>query len=139
MVFTSTAKLQTPHSNSNSGNKLQQRDTTLLKRIIYAPKAYHFWNWIMKYCSFLNKVLRKNLFARVTLFWKKKHHFLRDMRISNATFLKLNQFIEPKTTFAMFLSEFSSGKWSDRGHFLKPQGKFFLSFPCTLFLHIFDI
>ena len=33
----------------------------------------------------------------------------------------------------------SSGKWSDPGHFLKSQGKFFLSFPCTLFLHIFDI
>ena len=43
LVFTSTAKLQTPHSNSNSGNKLQQRDTILLKRIIYAPKTYHFW------------------------------------------------------------------------------------------------
>ena len=28
---------------------------------------------------------------------------------------------------------FSSGKWSDPGHFLKSQGKFFLSFPCTLF------
>ena len=27
----------------------------------------------------------------------------------------------------------SSGKWSDPGHFLKSQGKFFLSFPCTLF------
>ena len=33
----------------------------------------------------------------------------------------------------------SSVKWSDPGHFLKYQGKFFLSFPCTLFLHIFDI
>ena len=27
------------------------------------------------------------------------------MRIANATVSKLNQFIEPKTTFAMFLSE----------------------------------
>ena len=33
----------------------------------------------------------------------------------------------------------SSVKWSDPGHFLESQGKFFLSFPCTLFLHIFDI
>ena len=33
----------------------------------------------------------------------------------------------------------SSVKWSDPGHFLKSQGNFFLSFPCTLFLHIFDI
>ena len=32
----------------------------------------------------------------------------------------------------------SSVKWSDPGHFLESQGKFFLSFPCTLFLHIFD-
>ena len=32
----------------------------------------------------------------------------------------------------------SSGKWSDPVHFLKSQGKFFLSFRCTLFLHIFD-
>ena len=32
---------------------------------------------------------------------------------------------------------FSSGKWSDPGHFLKAQGKFFFSFPCTPFLHIF--
>ena len=32
----------------------------------------------------------------------------------------------------------SSVKWSDPGHFLKSQGKSFLSFPCTLFLHIFD-
>ena len=32
----------------------------------------------------------------------------------------------------------SSVKWSDPVHFLKSQGKFSLSFPCTLFLHIFD-
>ena len=32
----------------------------------------------------------------------------------------------------------SSIKWSDPGHFLESQGKFFLSFPCTFFLHIFD-
>ena len=32
----------------------------------------------------------------------------------------------------------SSVKWSDQGHFLKSQGNFFLPFPCTLFLHIFD-
>ena len=30
-------------------------------------------------------------------------------------------------------------KWSNPGHFLKSQGNFFLSFPCSLFLHIFDI
>ena len=30
----------------------------------------------------------------------------------------------------------SSVKWSDPGHFLESQGKFFLSFPCTLFLDI---
>ena len=33
----------------------------------------------------------------------------------------------------------SSVKWSDTGHFLESQGKIFLSFSCTLFLHIFDI
>ena len=32
----------------------------------------------------------------------------------------------------------SNVKWSDPGHFLESQGKFFSSFPCTLFLHIFD-
>ena len=32
----------------------------------------------------------------------------------------------------------SSVKWSDPGQFLKAQGKFIFSFPCTLFLHIFD-
>ena len=32
----------------------------------------------------------------------------------------------------------SSGKWSDPAHFLKAQGKVFLSFLCALFLHIFD-
>ena len=32
----------------------------------------------------------------------------------------------------------SSGKQSGPGHFLKSQGNFFLSFLCTLFLHIFD-
>ena len=32
----------------------------------------------------------------------------------------------------------SSVKWSDPGHFLKAQGKFIFSFPCALFLHIFD-
>ena len=32
----------------------------------------------------------------------------------------------------------SSVKWSDPGHFPKAQGKFIFSFPCTLFLHIFD-
>ena len=31
-----------------------------------------------------------------------------------------------------------SVKWSDPGHFLESQVKFFLSFPCTFFLHIFD-
>ena len=29
----------------------------------------------------------------------------------------------------------SCGKWSGPGHFSKSQGKFFLSFLCTLFLH----
>ena len=29
----------------------------------------------------------------------------------------------------------SSVFWSDPGHFLKSQGKFFLSFLCTLFSH----
>ena len=33
----------------------------------------------------------------------------------------------------------SSVKWSDPGHFLESQGKFFSSFPCTLFFHVFDI
>ena len=33
----------------------------------------------------------------------------------------------------------SSVKWSDPGHILESQGKFFLSFPCTIFLHVFDI
>ena len=32
----------------------------------------------------------------------------------------------------------SSVKWSDPVHFLKAQGKFIFSCPCTLFLHIFD-
>ena len=32
----------------------------------------------------------------------------------------------------------SSDKWSDSVHFLETQGNLFLSFPCTLFLHIFD-
>ena len=32
----------------------------------------------------------------------------------------------------------SSVKWSNPGHFLKSQGKFFLSFQWTLFLHIFQ-
>ena len=32
----------------------------------------------------------------------------------------------------------SSVKSSDPGHFLKSPGKFFLSFPCTSFLHIMD-
>ena len=32
----------------------------------------------------------------------------------------------------------STVKVSDPGHFLKSQGKIVLSFPCTLFLHIFD-
>ena len=31
------------------------------------------------------------------------------------------------------LSVMSSGKWSDPVHFLKSQGKIFLSFRCTLF------
>ena len=30
----------------------------------------------------------------------------------------------------------SSVKWSDPVHFLKAQGKFIFSFPCTFFLHI---
>ena len=34
--------------------------------------------------------------------------------------------------YSNFVSD-SSGKWSDPGHFLKSQGKFFLSFPYTLF------
>ena len=33
---------------------------------------------------------------------------------------------------------YSCEKWSDPVHFLKAQGKFVFSFPCTLFLHIFD-
>ena len=32
----------------------------------------------------------------------------------------------------------SGVKWRDPGHFLKAQGKFIFSFPCALFLHIFD-
>ena len=32
----------------------------------------------------------------------------------------------------------SSVKWNDPGLFLKSQVNFFLLFPCTLFLHIFD-
>ena len=35
-------------------------------------------------------------------------------------------------------NKISSVKWSNPGHFLKAQGKFIFSFPCTLFLHIFD-
>ena len=32
----------------------------------------------------------------------------------------------------------SSVKWSNPGHFPKAQGKLIFSFPCALFLHIFD-
>ena len=59
---------------------------------------------------------------------------------------------EPKNiTYAVFKSAdlwpynwndpsiISSVKWSDPVYFLKSQGNFFLSFPCTLFSHIFDI
>ena len=44
-----------------------------------------------------------------------------------------------KINHLLFLDDMSSVKWSDPRHFLKSQGNFFLSFPCTLFLHIFDI
>ena len=30
----------------------------------------------------------------------------------------------------------SSVKWSDPGHFLKAQGKFIFSFPCTLYIFL---
>ena len=36
------------------------------------------------------------------------------------------------------IKDSSSVKRSDLAHFLKAQGKFIFSFPCTLFLHIFD-
>ena len=36
------------------------------------------------------------------------------------------------------LAFMSSLKWSNPGHFFRAQGKFSLSFPCALFLHIFD-
>ena len=42
------------------------------------------------------------------------------------------------TCLSVYLHIYSSGKWNDPRHFLKSQGKFFLSFPCTLFLNIFD-
>ena len=45
----------------------------------------------------------------------------------NNTF-KNNQF-----SYNNYHGDRSSVKWSDPGHFLESQGKFFLSFPCTLF------
>ena len=38
------------------------------------PKSSEYY-WIIKGCSFLDSLLRKNLFARTALSWKKKHHF----------------------------------------------------------------
>ena len=43
-----------------------------------------------------------------------------------------------RETFSNSISPIvSSVKWSDPGHFPKAQGKFILSFPCTLFFYIF--
>ena len=38
-------------------------------------------------------------------FWKKKHYFETHTRNKCAAVLKINQFIEPKATFAGFLKE----------------------------------
>ena len=38
-------------------------------------------------------------------FWKKKHYFETHARNKCAAVLKVNQFIEPKATFAGFLKE----------------------------------
>ena len=40
-----------------------------------------------------------------------------------------------ETIFNINIKGDSSVKWSDSGHFPKPQGKLIFSFPCTLFLH----
>ena len=50
---------------------LHPNDNTVLKKQTKSSEHY----WIMKYCSFLDSLLCKNLFARNTLFWKQKHHF----------------------------------------------------------------
>ena len=57
------------------------------------------------------------------------------MNIINHT----ENFLNSAITCLFITCNISSVKWSDPVHFLKSQGKFFLSFPCTLFLHIFDI
>ena len=41
--------------------------------------------------------------------------------------------------YNIYIIYISSVKWSNPGHFLKSQGKIFLSFPCILFFNIFDI
>ena len=58
---------------------------------------------LMKFCKFLDSLLRKSLFNHII--FGNRNIILRHMRITNATVSKLNQFIEPKTTFAAFLSE----------------------------------
>ena len=66
------------------------------------PKSSEYY-LIMKFCKFLDSLLRKSLFNHII--FGNRNIILRHMRITNATVSKLNQFIEPKTTFAAFLSE----------------------------------
>ena len=78
--------------------------------------------------------------SQLLLYLDLWNFFLLSIILLNFSVFSLNIYIKKKININYFLTHpfyieriFSSVKWSDSGHFLKSQGKFFLSFPCTLF------
>ena len=97
----------------------------------YSTSKEHFWqqrftsmfdSFLYLYWIFLNIYLLKFAVIRNNFF----------------DFVDVSIFQKSASQLILASNTVSSGKWSDPAHFLKAQGKFFLSFLCALFLHIFD-
>ena len=91
--------------------------------------------------------LRLRKISQLLLYLDLWNFFLLSIILLNFSVFSLNIYIKKKININYFLTHpfyikriFSSVKWSDSGHFLKSQGKFFLSFPCTLsYIYIYKL
>ena len=99
-------------------------------------------NYLVNYSSFLSNVNAMNF-----LLWKKLRAKIKAdtlFFIGNSIFHLNLRLLKEDVNFRLKVAkklltrlQVSSVKWSDPGHFLKAQGKFIFSFPCTLFFTYF--
>ena len=99
-------------------------------------------NYLVNYSSFLSNVNAMNF-----LLWKKLRAKIKVdtlFFIGNSIFHLNLRLLKEDVNFRLKVAkklltrlQVSSVKWSDPGHFLKAQGKFIFSFPCTLFFTYF--